>query len=127
MGWIKANKDQAEICHIELSRPTIPLEVPITKDNLPYIDPSELQDHNSIESLWLVIEDKVYDVTNYLAAHPGGQSVLKHFGGQSCTWQFWRFHTRKILDHEARMMLIGQTVPPPNRYKEPKKFKVGTW
>lgn len=35
---------------------------------------NEIFDHNTKESLWLLIENKVYDVTNF--KHPGGKQIL---------------------------------------------------
>lgn len=33
--------------------------------------------NNTEDSLWFVIDSKVYDVTDFVDAHPGGESVLK--------------------------------------------------
>jgi hypothetical protein len=41
-------------------------------------------------SLGIVIDDKVYDVTNFIDLHPGGTSFFEGFGGASCTWQVGR-------------------------------------
>ena len=36
----------------------------------------EVGKHNSVRDLWLVINDKVYDVTKYATTHPGGFYIL---------------------------------------------------
>ncbi len=33
--------------------------------------------NNTDKSLWFIIDSKVYDVTDFLDAHPGGEAVLK--------------------------------------------------
>ncbi|PBP20573.1 acyl-CoA dehydrogenase domain-containing protein [Diplocarpon rosae] len=37
----------------------------------------EVAENNTEESLWFVINSKVYDVTDFLDVHPGGEAVLK--------------------------------------------------
>ncbi|KAK1287495.1 hypothetical protein QJS10_CPB19g00770 [Acorus calamus] len=39
---------------------------------------SEVTLHSSKKDCWLVIHDKVYDVTKFLEDHPGGEDVLIH-------------------------------------------------
>jgi L-lactate dehydrogenase (cytochrome) len=46
-------------------------------------DLSEIFSHNTKESLWLLINNKVYDVTNF--KHPGKMAVLLMNAGQDAT------------------------------------------
>ena len=39
-----------------------------------FTDLNEIFEHNTKESLWLLIDNKVYDVTNF--KHPGGKQIL---------------------------------------------------
>uniref|UniRef100_A0AC34PYF6 Cytochrome b5 heme-binding domain-containing protein n=1 Tax=Panagrolaimus sp. JU765 TaxID=591449 RepID=A0AC34PYF6_9BILA len=36
----------------------------------------EIAKHNSEESLWIVINNKIYDVTKFLNEHPGGEQPI---------------------------------------------------
>lgn len=36
----------------------------------------ELAQHNTAGSCWIAIEGKVYDVTTFLADHPGGAKTI---------------------------------------------------
>ncbi|XP_061404684.1 cytochrome b5-like [Lethenteron reissneri] len=45
----------------------------------------ELRKHCTSESTWIVLHDKVYDVTSFLDKHPGGTAVLLDRGGQDAT------------------------------------------
>lgn len=40
----------------------------------------ELAKHNTPESCWLLVEGNLYDVTQYVPSHPGGEAILKGCG-----------------------------------------------
>ncbi|XP_010912740.1 uncharacterized protein [Elaeis guineensis] len=40
--------------------------------------PSEISLHTTKKDCWLLIHGKVYDVTNFLEDHPGGEDALLH-------------------------------------------------
>eukprot|EP01100_Stratorugosa_tubuloviscum_P004256 TRINITY_DN2055_c0_g1_i1.p1 TRINITY_DN2055_c0_g1~~TRINITY_DN2055_c0_g1_i1.p1 ORF type:complete len:126 (+),score=23.30 TRINITY_DN2055_c0_g1_i1:98-475(+) len=44
---------------------------------------NEVSLHNSRKDAWIIVRNKVYDVTNYIDEHPGGDSILKNVGGDS--------------------------------------------
>eukprot|EP00347_Sterkiella_histriomuscorum_P023894 403333018 len=46
----------------------------------------EIADHNSPNDLWLLINNKVYDVSNF--KHPGGKEILVQNAGMDATTQF---------------------------------------
>lgn len=48
----------------------------------------EIEKHNDGRSCWLVIHNKVYDVTSFLEEHPGGEEVLLELAGSDGTEQF---------------------------------------
>ena len=52
----------------------------------------EIQKHTSVSDKWIVIEGKVYDVTNWCKKHPGGSRVISHYAGQDATDAFTAFH-----------------------------------
>ena len=45
----------------------------------------ELKKHNKPDSRWLLIENKVYDITTWCKKHPGGAKILGHFSGEDAT------------------------------------------
>jgi len=49
---------------------------------------AEVKEHNNGKSTWLIIHDKVYDVTKFLDEHPGGEEVLLEQAGQDSTESF---------------------------------------
>lgn len=55
----------------------------------------EIQKNNTAESLWFVIDNEVYDVTNY-NSHPGQFKILLQHGGIDATQAFVdRGHSNK--------------------------------
>eukprot|EP01100_Stratorugosa_tubuloviscum_P002616 TRINITY_DN1622_c0_g4_i2.p1 TRINITY_DN1622_c0_g4~~TRINITY_DN1622_c0_g4_i2.p1 ORF type:complete len:148 (-),score=70.84 TRINITY_DN1622_c0_g4_i2:65-508(-) len=48
----------------------------------------EIQKHNNTASTWLIIRDKVYDVTKFLEEHPGGSEIILDTAGKDATRQF---------------------------------------
>ena len=44
-------------------------------------EPEEVQKHTNEKSLWVVIHNKVYDITDFLEEHPGGEEVMLEHGG----------------------------------------------
>ncbi|CAC9512192.1 putative nitrate reductase [Leishmania infantum JPCM5] len=58
----------------------------------------------------VIIRDKVYDVTTFLASHPGGKSALRRNNGKDVTDAFFSMHSatamRKLPD-----FLIGELAP----------------
>jgi delta8-fatty-acid desaturase len=49
----------------------------------------------------IIIHAKVYNVTDYLASHPGGEGVLRNMQGKDCTDAFENYHRA----HVAKLML----------------------
>lgn len=49
---------------------------------------AELRQHTSVEDLWVSLQGKVYDLTAYQHAHPGGALILKHVAGEYLPGQF---------------------------------------
>ena len=43
---------------------------------------SEIEKHNTIDDLWVVIDGEVYDLSSFAANHPGGQKVLLRMVGR---------------------------------------------
>lgn len=48
-----------------------------------FFTPTEVAKHNSPEDLWLIINGKVYNFTDYLPLHPGGEAILRNAGADS--------------------------------------------
>ncbi|XP_007526393.1 acyl-CoA (8-3)-desaturase-like [Erinaceus europaeus] len=72
---------------------------------------------------WLVIQRKVYDVTDFARRHPGGAQVLSHYAGQDATDPFMTFHIDQGLVRKyMKPLLIGELAPEQPSF-EPTKNK----
>jgi len=53
---------------------------------------SEVAEHNKSKgdskSIWVVIHDKVYDITKFMDEHPGGEEILIENAGKDATENF---------------------------------------
>ena len=49
---------------------------------------AEVAEHNTHEDCWMVIENKVLDITKFLDEHPGGDEVMMSVAGQDGTDEF---------------------------------------
>jgi len=46
---------------------------------------ADIANHATSNDCWLAIEGKVYDVTNFISVHPGGQAILQGCGTDATT------------------------------------------
>ncbi|KAM0747621.1 cytochrome b5 [Meredithblackwellia eburnea MCA 4105] len=96
------------------------------ESDLPSFTAEEISEHDCVEQgLWIVVEDRVYDVTTYVGIHPGGPEVFKNFVGKDCTWQVvWLWHNKRHLQEWSDALLIGIADPaPPNPFPKPKRIR----
>ncbi|KAI8089873.1 FMN-dependent dehydrogenase-domain-containing protein [Halteromyces radiatus] len=61
------------------------------------ISPQEIASHNTKDDLWVVIHGKVYDLTEFLPNHPGGQKIILKYAGQDATDAFEPIHPPDII------------------------------
>lgn len=57
-----------------------------------YITSEELKTHNKAGDLWISIQGKVYDVSEWVKTHPGGDLPLRNLAGQDATDAFVAYH-----------------------------------
>mmetsp|Transcript_60303 Transcript_60303/g.152930 ORF Transcript_60303/g.152930 Transcript_60303/m.152930 type:complete len:531 (-) Transcript_60303:458-2050(-) len=74
---------------------------------LPEFTLEQVAAHNSDEDMWLVVDGKVYDVTKFKRAHPGGAGILKLFAGKECSKEFFAMHKAEVLDKYGPKLLKG--------------------
>ncbi|PVH74154.1 acyl-CoA dehydrogenase-like protein [Cadophora sp. DSE1049] len=65
----------------------------------------EVAKNNTEDSLWFVIDSKVYDVTEFIDAHPGGEAVLKQVAGTDATEAFYNLHRQEVLQKYSNLCI----------------------
>ena len=49
---------------------------------------SDLKEHNKRNDIWVAVHGKVYDLTDFIDTHPGGEEVLLGVAGSNATETF---------------------------------------
>jgi cytochrome b involved in lipid metabolism len=95
-----------------------------SRDELRTISLEEVAWHDTPDDCWLVIHDYVYDCTEFLKNHPGGQDVLLEYAGRDATLAFiGTGHSavaRTILDRYK----IGELPPKERIFRTPDGVRV---
>jgi len=66
----------------------------------------EVSRHNTENDCWIIIDEEVYDVTQFLAQHPGGKRVLLKKAGQDATKEFRSLHAPEVFA-QAKQFRVG--------------------
>ncbi|XP_016347432.1 cytochrome b5-like [Sinocyclocheilus anshuiensis] len=72
---------------------------------------SEVEERNSFKSTWIIIHNKVYDVTKFLEEHPGGEEVLREQVGGDATENFEDVGHSTDAREMASSFVIGELHP----------------
>merc|ERR1712205_175138 len=75
------------------------------------ITKEEVATHNSKSSCWVILHDRVLDVTDFLKDHPGGELAILTFAGKDASEEFNMVHPpdviEKYLPKEKVLGMIG--------------------
>lgn len=59
----------------------------------------ELQKHTTMDDgVWVVINGEVYDLTHWLAQHPGGPNIILKYAGKNASKIFNKFHAKNFVE-----------------------------
>ncbi|PSN62721.1 acyl-CoA dehydrogenase family protein [Corynespora cassiicola Philippines] len=61
--------------------------------------------HNTPEDLWCIIDHKVYDLSDFADAHPGGTVVLEQVAGTDATSAFYNLHRQEVLQKYSSLCI----------------------
>ncbi|KAI1312785.1 mitochondrial cytochrome-like protein b2 [Xylaria venustula] len=94
----------------------------------------EIAAHRSLDDLWLVVDDVVYDLSEFAPEHPGGVQVLLQHAGRDATAAYQEVHSpsliRTTLPPSRKIGVLDTTTiteewarPPPTMESPPAKVK----
>ena len=66
----------------------------------------EIVKHQSENDCWIIANNYVYDVTNFLDRHPGGKNAILYKSGQDVTFDY-NFHSNKEIWKKYSIGKIG--------------------
>ncbi|KAH8100612.1 FMN-dependent dehydrogenase-domain-containing protein [Cristinia sonorae] len=58
----------------------------------------QVSEHSNDKSCWVIIKNKVYDVTEFLSEHPGGAKIILKYAGRDATSAYEPIHPPDALD-----------------------------
>ena len=67
----------------------------------------EVSFHNVVGDAWIIINNDIYDITDFLDDHPGGKSILISVLGGDATIYFEELHNTNILKEYGGQFKIG--------------------
>jgi len=71
---------------------------------------AEIARHQKLDSIWIVLHDRVYDITPFLDEHPGGRALLLAYAGHDATDMFDTIGHSPIASRHLKEMRIGSLV-----------------
>jgi len=81
-------------------------EAPKIDPNTP-ISMEEIQKHTAEDDCWLIVDGKVYDLTEFLPDHPGGKKAPLIYAGKDATEEFMMLHKPELLEKYAKEYQVG--------------------
>ncbi|KAK7204721.1 putative acyl-CoA dehydrogenase [Myxozyma melibiosi] len=101
-----------------------------TQQSLQAFSAEDVAKHGSEESLWIIIDGNVYDLSSFQNEHPGGKKILKRVAGKDASKMFWKYHSAGILKKYSPKLQIGTigsaAAPPPALAPAPAPQKQST-
>ncbi|KAI0196443.1 acyl-CoA dehydrogenase/oxidase [Astrocystis sublimbata] len=80
---------------------------------------ADVASHNKGDSLWIVVDNDVYDLTKFQDEHPGGKKILTKVAGKDASKQFWKYHSEGVLKKYKPSLQIGSLDSKPKAEPKP--------
>ncbi|KAH6631111.1 cytochrome b5-like heme/steroid binding domain-containing protein [Chaetomium sp. MPI-SDFR-AT-0129] len=68
---------------------------------------AQVAEHKDEKSMFIIVDDGVYDIAGFLDDHPGGPKILKRMAGKDATKQFWKYHSKSVLEKYGPKLKVG--------------------
>ena len=111
--WVKVSQE-LNVSRLERYATTATAEpipvLPAVKDDLPIYGRLALAQHHTADDYWVVIDGYVYDLTDYLKIHPGGQEIMLTYASQDVSAYFHSIpeHNKPRMFKMMQRYLIGK-------------------
>ncbi|RKP12228.1 FMN-dependent dehydrogenase-domain-containing protein [Piptocephalis cylindrospora] len=71
----------------------------------------DVASHATKEDCWVILHDRIYDLTHFLSRHPGGAAVILKVAGRDGTAAFAAIHPPDMVDILPESACVGQLDP----------------
>ncbi|KAH7126843.1 acyl-CoA dehydrogenase/oxidase [Dendryphion nanum] len=68
---------------------------------------ADVASHNKADSLYIIVDEDVYDLTKFQDEHPGGKKIIQRVAGKDASKQFWKYHNEGILKKYQKQLQVG--------------------
>jgi delta8-fatty-acid desaturase len=75
---------------------------------LPVYSMAEVAKHNTKDDCWIVLDERVYEVTKFIDSHPGGVGPIVNMAGKDATDVFANYHAARVYEKMLPAYLIGK-------------------
>ncbi|XP_053604937.1 cytochrome b5-like [Plodia interpunctella] len=80
---------------------------------------AEVSYHDTPQDCWVVIYDRVYDITTFLEEHPGGADVMLEYAGQDASTAFRSSGHSRNTSRTLDRFLVGELPMHERMYRRP--------
>ncbi|XP_072936925.1 cytochrome b5-like [Epargyreus clarus] len=80
---------------------------------------AEVSHHDTPRDCWVVIYDRVYDISTFLDEHPGGGDVMLEYAGQDASTAFRSSGHSKMATKALERFLVGELPMHERMYRRP--------
>jgi cytochrome b involved in lipid metabolism len=63
---------------------------------LPQFTMAEVAKHNTKDDCWIILDERVYDITRFIDKHPGGVGPVVNMAGKDATDVFDNYHAARV-------------------------------
>ncbi|KAE8441064.1 hypothetical protein EG329_005893 [Mollisiaceae sp. DMI_Dod_QoI] len=76
------------------------------------ISVQEVSKHNIPEDLWIVVDDTVYDMTEFAPEHPGGAGIILRYAGRDASASYNEIHAPSLIKSSLHSSKVLGTLDP---------------
>ena len=101
-------KEKGTKSHVEFLKMIEKNKDPLARQGRPFHNYTleEVSRHNTEDDAWIILNNKVYDITMYINCHPGGR-ILLNAAGADGTSLFMRYHPWISIESIIGKLQIG--------------------
>ena len=68
-------------------------------EELPNYTMADVAEHNTEADCWIILDERVYDITRFIHTHPGGAGPIVNMAGKDATDVFANYHAARVCVH----------------------------